>query len=165
MSTSHTIRAHAQEVWDKSDKDSGWLSVVKKSGNPQFKEWFVPDTHLYFFRYDPREVIKAYIGVNDHPIASNGINTNLKRYEHDVEEVIKHEKWDGSGSTFPDLALIKLADKVNFKIIRKTGQMVDDESNYSLLPACLPDLRNHADLYDSEAFVAGTYLQIIRIHF
>ena len=35
-STSHTIRAHVKEVWDKSDKDSGWLSVKKKSSNPQF---------------------------------------------------------------------------------------------------------------------------------
>ena len=33
MSTSHTIRAHAQEVWDKWEKDQGWLSVGKKSGN------------------------------------------------------------------------------------------------------------------------------------
>ena len=30
MSNSHTIRAHAQEVWDKSDKDYGLLSVTKK---------------------------------------------------------------------------------------------------------------------------------------
>ena len=30
MSTSHTIRAHAQEVWDKSDKDQEGLSVGKK---------------------------------------------------------------------------------------------------------------------------------------
>ena len=36
MSASHTIRAHAQEVWDNLDKDYGWLSVGKKSGNPQF---------------------------------------------------------------------------------------------------------------------------------
>ena len=29
MSTSHTIRAHAQEVWDKSDKDYGRQSGRK----------------------------------------------------------------------------------------------------------------------------------------
>ena len=40
MSTSHTIRAHAQEVWDKSDKDEGWLPVGKRSGNPQLQVWF-----------------------------------------------------------------------------------------------------------------------------
>ena len=33
----HTIKAHAKEVYDKSDKDQGWLSVGKKSGNPQSK--------------------------------------------------------------------------------------------------------------------------------
>ena len=37
MSTSHTIRVHAQEVWDKLDKDQGLLSVRKKSGKPQSK--------------------------------------------------------------------------------------------------------------------------------
>ena len=35
MSISHTIRAHAQEVWDESNKDKGWLSVRKKSGTPR----------------------------------------------------------------------------------------------------------------------------------
>ena len=40
MPTSHTIRAHAQEVCDKMDgyKDLGWLSVGKKSGDLQFLE-------------------------------------------------------------------------------------------------------------------------------
>ena len=30
MSTSHTIRAHAQEVWDKSDKDKGDCQLGRK---------------------------------------------------------------------------------------------------------------------------------------
>ena len=30
MSTCHTITTHVQGVWDKSNKDWGWLSVGKK---------------------------------------------------------------------------------------------------------------------------------------
>ena len=30
MSTSHTVRAHAQEVWDKSDENSGGFQLGRK---------------------------------------------------------------------------------------------------------------------------------------
>ena len=36
MGISQTIREHAQEVWGKSDKDLGWLSIRKKSCRNDF---------------------------------------------------------------------------------------------------------------------------------
>ena len=61
--------------------------------------------------------------------------------------MIKHENWDGSGYTFPDLALIKLAKQVKFKN--------DEWIRNSISPICLSNKNIKAGAFDSEAFVAG----------
>lgn len=45
-------------------------------------------------------------------------------------QVIKHENWDGTGRTLPDLALIKLARDVKIET---------DIENLPVLPICLPN--------------------------
>ena len=97
------------------------------------------------FRYDPKEVIKAYIGVNGKDIDQP---YNLEHKEHSVDAVIKHDGWDGSGATFPDIAIIKLARKVKFNL--KPEDFED-----SILPACLPTPKIRKQLYNTKAFVAG----------
>ena len=72
----------------------------------------------------------------------------MKHKEHSVDAVIKHNGWDGSGATFPDIAIIKLANKVKFK-----QNKLDD--GYSILPACLPTPNIRKQLYNTKAFVAG----------
>ena len=61
--------------------------------------------------------------------------------------MIKHENWDGSGYTFPDLALIKLAKKTLFM-----------EYFDTIAPICLSNENVKEVVYDSEAFVAGKYM-------
>ena len=75
----------------------------------------------------------------------------MKHKEHSVDAVIKHNGWDGSGKTFPDIAIIKLANKVKFKL-NKPG---DWDHGKSILPACLPDLEIHSHLYDTKAYLVG----------
>ena len=102
----------------------------------------------YFLRYDPKEVIKVYVGVNNQDIGKPRI---LEKTKHDIIEVIKHENWDGTGYTYPDLALIKLAKRVTFK----------KDLHYqksTIAPLCLSNENIKADVYDSEAFVAGNYM-------
>ena len=60
--------------------------------------------------YDPQKILKLYIGVDDRKL----VNLDLKRFEYSVEKVILHEKWDGSGASFPDLALLRLTKTVRF---------------------------------------------------
>ena len=74
----------------------------------------------------------------------------MKRKEHGVVEVIKHNDWDGSGATFPDIAIIKLANKVRFNL--NTGGIVKTDS---ILPACLPTPKIRKQLYNTKVFVAG----------
>jgi hypothetical protein len=76
----------------------------------------------------------------------------LKDKEHSVDAVIKHNGWDGSGATFPDLAIIKLTRKVKFNL-EKPATIVDE--NNSILPACLPTPNIRKQLYNTKAFVAG----------
>ena len=104
-------------------------------------------TVYYIFSYDPKEVIKVYVGVNDQDISKPDI---LEKTKHDVIEVIKHENWDGSGYTFPDLALIKLAKKTLF--------MEDSYGVDTIAPICLSNENVKEVVYDSEAFVAGKYM-------
>ena len=102
----------------------------------------------YFLRYDPKEVIKVYVGVNNQDIGNPRI---LEKTKHDVIKVIKHENWDGSMYTFPDLAIIKLAKRVTFK----------KDLHYqksTIAPLCLSNENIKANVYDSEAFVAGNYM-------
>ena len=82
----------------------------------------------------------------------NGETKDLKHKEHGVVAVIKHNDWDGSGATFPDIAIIKLANKVKFNL-NTPGRFF--EKTNSILPACLPDRSIHSQLYNSEVFVAG----------
>ena len=77
----------------------------------------------------------------------------MKDKEHSVDAVIKHNGWDGSGATFPDLAIIKLARKVKFNL-KKPGPGILEENN-SILPACLPTPNIRKQLYNTKAFVAG----------
>ena len=105
-------------------------------------------TVYYIFSYDPKEVLKVYVGVNNQDIGNPRI---LEKTKHDVIEVIKHENWDGSSYTFPDLAVIKLAKRVTFK----------KDLHYqksTIAPLCLSNENIKADVYDSEAFVAGNYM-------
>ena len=71
----------------------------------------------------------------------------LERHKYDVMKVIKHKDWDGSGYTFPDLALIKLAKQVKFR--------KDESGKNSIAPICLSNKNIKAGAFDSEAFVAG----------
>ena len=73
----------------------------------------------------------------------------MKQKEHSVDAVIKHNGWDGSGATFPDLAIIKLARKVKFNLKKS------DAWDNSILPACLPTPKIRKQLYNTKAFVAG----------
>ena len=75
----------------------------------------------------------------------------MKNREHSVDAVIKHNGWDGSGATFPDIAIIKLARNVKFNII-KPGAFFKGNS---ILPACLPTPNIRKQLYNTKAFVAG----------
>ena len=104
----------------------------------------------YLLRYDPKEVIKVYVGVNDQDISEPEI---LEKTKHDVIEVIKHENWTGSpyDYSFPDLALIKLAKRVMFKEDHVHGK-------FSIVPLCLSNENVKEVVYDSEAFVAGKYM-------
>ena len=74
----------------------------------------------------------------------------MKKREYGVVSVIKHNGWDGSGASFPDIAIIKLARKVEFNI--KSGGFIERDS---ILPACLPNHKMRDQLYDTKAFVAG----------
>ena len=67
--------------------------------------------------------------------------------------MIKHENWTGSlyDYSFPDLALIKLAKRVMFKEDHVHGK-------FSIVPLCLSNENVKAGVYDSEAFVAGKYM-------
>ena len=107
-------------------------------------------TVYYIFSYDPKEVIKVYVGVNNQDIGNPRI---LEKTKHDVIEVIKHENWTGSlyDYSFPDLALIKLAKRVKFKEDHVHGK-------FSIVPLCLSNENVKAGVYDSEAFVAGRYM-------
>ena len=75
----------------------------------------------------------------------------MKRREHGIVAVIKHNDWDGSGATFPDIAIIKLARKVKFNINTSVGII----GMNSILPACLPNRKIRHHLYNTKAFVAG----------
>ena len=76
----------------------------------------------------------------------------MKENEHSVDAVIKHNDWDGSGATFPDIAIIKLAGKVRFNL-EKTESILKLDN--SILPACLPTPNIRKQLYNTRAFVAG----------
>ena len=73
-------------------------------------------------KYDPQEILKAYVGVNDNDISHlnqgylrrNETKDKIKPQMHSIERVILHPSWDGSGTSFPDLALLKLKKKVRF---------------------------------------------------
>ena len=77
-------------------------------------------------KYDPQEILQAYVGVNNLDISHlnqgylRRLNEHYNKEEkfkpqlHSVEKVILHPSWDGSGTKFPDLALLKLKDKVKF---------------------------------------------------
>ena len=73
-------------------------------------------------KYDPQKILKAYVGVNDLDIShlNQGYLRRLQHSEkfspqkHSIEKVILHPSWDGSGTQFPDLALLKLKKKVTF---------------------------------------------------
>ena len=97
------------------------------------------------FRYDPEKVIKVYIGVNGDDIDTK----DLKNKEYSVVSVIKHKGWVGSHvNPHDDIALIKLARKVKFKV--NNGGLMN-----SILPACLPSPKIRSQLYNTKAFVAG----------
>ena len=73
-------------------------------------------------KYDPQKILKAYVGVNDNDIShlNQGYLRRRQHSEkfspqkHSIEKVILHPSWDGSGTKFPDLALLKLKKKVRF---------------------------------------------------
>ena len=77
-------------------------------------------------KYDPKEILQAYVGVNDLDIshlnqgylrrrgADKETWEKLSPQKHSIEKVILHPSWDGSGTKFPDLALLKLKKKVRF---------------------------------------------------
>ena len=73
-------------------------------------------------KYDPQEILQAYVGVNDLDISHlnqgylrrPGHSEKFSPQNHSIEKVILHPSWDGSGTSFPDLALLKLKKKVRF---------------------------------------------------
>ena len=77
----------------------------------------------------------------------------LENTKYDVTEVIKHDEWDGSGLTFPDLALIKLARKVKF--------YEDTMGVDSIVPVCLSNSNVRTGVYNAEAFVAGKLFEML----
>ena len=96
-------------------------------------------------KYDPKEVLKAYIGVNDLNITNLEKHHEVDKYVQRIDKVIKHEGWDGSGLTSPDLALLKLAKKVQFS---------DNWFSFkSIRPACLPS--KNVQVHGEHAYVAG----------
>ena len=91
--------------------------------------------------YDPKEVFKIYVNVDtiDIRVLKHLVEKN-KIPEYRVSDAIKHPEWDGSGSSFPDLALLKLEKDV----------FMDDNK-----PICLPTMKNQFDLYNQTVYVAG----------
>lgn len=109
-------------------------------------------------QYDPTQVLKVHIGLDDADINQIG----LQNYAHKVEKVIKHEKWDGSGLTSPDLALVKLARNIKFDThigkhnSRKTAIHRAQEAGSKLLPICFQQTPNaYENIYNSVVYVAG----------
>ena len=101
-------------------------------------------------KYDPKEVLKAYIGLNNENIINLEKKRDIHKWVNRIDKVIKHEGWDGSGLTSPDLALLKLAKKVQF---------IDDNrfkiggGQFSIRPACLPG--KNVKVHGEHAYVAG----------
>ena len=89
-------------------------------------------------------MIKVYVGLNDADI-TRALKRNRNLYEHSVTEVIKHEDWDGTGYTYPDLALLKLARPVQFQMESPLGKPV--------LPICFPP--DDMEFYEEQVYVAG----------
>ncbi len=94
-------------------------------------------------KYDPKRVLRTYVGVNSERLQN--VQQNPKTFLHQVEAVFKHQDWDGSGYTSPDLALIKLQQPVKFQF----------HGPRKALPVCLPSSKDHDGLFDSHAYVAG----------
>ena len=98
-------------------------------------------------KYDPKEVIKVYVGINNQLIDEVFKPEKLDQFEYGVEKVIKHEDWVGTGLTFPDLALIKLAKTVQFR------PLTNEQLSMPILPICLPT--EDISLHGQRAYVAG----------
>ena len=101
--------------------------------------------------YDPKEVIKAYIGLNNENITDLEKKHDVHHFVHKIDQVIKHENWDGSGLTSPDLALLKLAQRVQIKDDVNSRFAVGGAG--SIRPACLPG--KNVKLHGEHAYVAG----------
>lgn len=68
--------------------------------------------------YDPKEIFKLYVGLNDLNI-NDALSRNPELHERNVDTVIMHPDWTGTGLTFPDLALIKSRSDFVFKATGK----------------------------------------------
>lgn len=101
--------------------------------------------------YDPQKVIKVYVDVNSRDIKK--LDSHVRKghiHEYSVEKVITHPDWDGSGSTYPDLAVLKLAKKVEFI----SGKGLDIGFTGTVLPICLAK-ENQFKVYNETVYVAG----------
>ena len=96
-------------------------------------------------KYGPKEVIKAYIGLNGENVTDLEKWFNIDQFVHHIDKVIKHEDWDGSLYTFPDFALLKLAKRVEITNHRFAERPI--------VPACLPS--KDVKLHGEHAYVAG----------
>jgi len=83
-------------------------------------------------QYDPRSVLKLYVGVNDMNLEA-ATNKRRGEFEYPVDRVKVHPGRTGTGLTFPDLALIR--SKKAFKFSK--GLHVRSP----VLPICLPKKR------------------------
>ncbi|TRY79426.1 hypothetical protein TCAL_10763 [Tigriopus californicus] len=92
--------------------------------------------------YDPKDIFKLYLGLNDLNI-NDALSRNPELHEHNVDEVIMHPDWTGTGLTFPDLALIKSS--LNF-VFKTTGR-------HAVLPLCLLDPGTF--IRNMDGYVAG----------
>ena len=91
------------------------------------------------FRYDPKEVITVYIGINRGDITKE---KKMKKKRFSVVDVIVHPDWKGWGGYGPDIALIKLRNKIKFK------------KNY-VFPICLASRRIYKQIFGKKVYVAG----------
>ena len=97
--------------------------------------------------YDPKVNMKLYLGLNDADV-DRILERSNDLHEYTVEAVYKHPDWDGTGYTFPDLALIKSAKRFIFD--SAAGKL-------AVAPICLPPLpvdEGHK-IHGQKGYVAG----------
>ena len=68
---------------------------------------------LGVLEYEPKKIFRVYSGLNEANI-NEALAKHKDRHEHKIDKIMVHPNWTGTGLTYPDLALIKIADEFKF---------------------------------------------------